>query len=153
MSRKWKNKWRLCMSLTWERKKKRTMRSNRRETWGSLNLPPWLSTSYIDSIYFFHYVDYKLSLYTMVKMGKLAYMRGGYVQFSPKMCRKLQPLVGFNLPLKYKFKYDVMVSCYSSYNRVCMHVVFLWENHSQFAWNGRFLRSSSWLGKSLKTHN
>ena len=61
----------------------------------------------------------------MVKMGKLAYMRGGYVQFSPKMCRKLQPLVGFNLPLKYKFKDDVMVSCYSSYNRVCMHVVFL----------------------------
>ena len=29
----------------------------------------------------------------MVKIGKLAYMRGGYVQFSPKMCRKLQPLI------------------------------------------------------------
>ena len=82
-------------------------------------------------------------------MGKLAYMRGGYVQFSPKMCRKLQPLVGFNLPLKYKFKEDVMVLCYSSYNRVCMHVVFLWENHSQFAWNGRFLRSSYMAKKGV----
>ena len=48
----------------------------------------------------------------MVKTGKLAYMRGGYVQFSPKMCRKLQPLVGFNSPLKSKFKDDVMVSYY-----------------------------------------
>ena len=61
----------------------------------------------------------------MVKVGKLAYMRGGYVQLSPRMCRKLQPLVGFNSPLKSKFKHDVMVSCYSYYNRVCMHVVFL----------------------------
>ena len=61
----------------------------------------------------------------MVKMGKLAYMQGGYVQFSPRMCRKLQPLVGFDSPLKSKCKDDVMVSCYSSYNRVCMHVVFL----------------------------
>ena len=34
-------------------KGKRIMRSNRRETWGSLNLPPWLSTSYIVSIYCF----------------------------------------------------------------------------------------------------
>ena len=46
-------------------------------------------------------------------MGKLAYMRGGYVQFSPRMCRKVQLLVGFNLPLKYKFKDDVVVSYYS----------------------------------------
>ena len=46
-------------------------------------------------------------------MGKLAYMRGGYVQFSPKMYRKLQPLVGFNLPLKSNFKDDVRVSYYS----------------------------------------
>ena len=139
----------MCGSLSYGWTKKRSMRSIRRGIWGSWNLPPWLSTSYIDSIYCFHYVDYKLSLYTMVKMGKLAYMRGGYVKFSPKMCRKLQPLVGFNLPLKYKFKDDVMVSCYSPYNRVCMHVVFLWENHSQFAWNGRFLRSSYMVKKGV----
>ena len=49
----------------------------------------------------------------MVKIGKLAYMRGGYVQFSPRMCRKLQPLFGFNSPLKSKFKDDVGVSYYS----------------------------------------
>ena len=30
----------MCMSLTREWNKKRTMRSNRRETWGSWNLPP-----------------------------------------------------------------------------------------------------------------
>ena len=45
-------------------------------------------------------------------MGKLAYMRGGYVQFSPKMCKKLQPLVGFISPLKNKFNDDVMMSYY-----------------------------------------
>ena len=54
----------VCQSIEWIRedyvcvfmklgKGKRIMRSNRRETWGSLNLPPWLSTSYIVSIYFF----------------------------------------------------------------------------------------------------
>ena len=30
----------MCKSLTCEWKKKRTMRSNRRESWGSWNLPP-----------------------------------------------------------------------------------------------------------------
>ena len=30
----------MCRSLTCEWKKKRTMRSNRREAWGSWNLPP-----------------------------------------------------------------------------------------------------------------
>ena len=48
----------------------------------------------------------------MVKIGKLAYMRGGYVQFSPRMCKKLQPLVGFDSPLKTKFNDDVMMSYY-----------------------------------------
>ena len=45
-------------------------------------------------------------------MGKLAYMRGGYVQFSPRMCRKLKPLVGLNSPLKTKFNDDVLMSYY-----------------------------------------
>ena len=73
-----------------------------------LDSQPLIQSQFIS----FHYVDYKLSLYTMVKMGKLAYMRGGYVQFSPRMCRKLQPLVGFDSKLKIKFNDDVMIYYY-----------------------------------------
>ena len=89
MSKGWKNKWRLCMSLTWEWKKKRTMRSNRRGIWGSWNLPPWLSTSCWFLLLLLKYEVFKPSLYVMLNLGILAKMRGGYVQFSPRMCRKL----------------------------------------------------------------
>ena len=39
-------------------------------------------------------------------------MQGGYVQFSPRMCKKLQPLDGFNSPPKSKFNDKVMMSYY-----------------------------------------
>ena len=45
-------KGRLCMCLCLTMGiGKRQMRSNRRETWGSLNLPPWLSTFCMISLY------------------------------------------------------------------------------------------------------
>ena len=73
MLRKWKNKWRLCVgSLNWEWKKKRTMRSNRRETWGSWNLPPWISTSWWVLVFLLKYEVFKSSLFIMLSMGNLA---------------------------------------------------------------------------------
>ena len=42
----------------------------------------------------------------------LAYVRGGYVQFFARMCRKLQPLVGFDFSPKIKFNDEVMLAYY-----------------------------------------
>ena len=72
MSKGWKNKWRLCMSLTWEWKKKRTMRCNMRETWGSLSLPPWLSTSLWVFVFLLKFEVFKPSFFVMFSMGNLA---------------------------------------------------------------------------------
>ena len=47
-------------------KGKRVMRSNRRETWGCLNLPNWLSTLWTISLYCFSLLVYKFALYVMV---------------------------------------------------------------------------------------
>ena len=59
----------MCMSLTWEWKKKRTMRSNRRGIWGSWNLPPWLSTSCLFLLLLLKYEVFKSSLYVMINLG------------------------------------------------------------------------------------
>ena len=73
MLRKWKNKWRLCVRVLLENgKRNRTMRSNRRETWGSWNLPPWLSTSWWVLILLLKYEVFKPSLFVMLIMGNLA---------------------------------------------------------------------------------
>ena len=62
----------MCKSLTCEWKKKRTMRSNRREAWGSWNLPPWLSTSWWVLVFLLQYEVFKSSLIVMLSMGNLA---------------------------------------------------------------------------------
>ena len=62
----------MCKSLTCEWKKKRTMRSNRRESWGSWNLPPWLSTSLWVFVLLLKNEVFKSSLFVMLSMGNLA---------------------------------------------------------------------------------
>ena len=48
----------------------------------------------------------------MVKMRKLAYMRGGYVQFSPKCAENCSPLLALIYHLKISFK--MMLWCHAT---------------------------------------
>ena len=51
---------------------KRKMRSNRRETWDSLNLPPWISTSYTISLYCFFVRSLQIVFLCNGKFGELS---------------------------------------------------------------------------------
>ena len=48
----------------------------------------------------------------MVKLGKLAYMRGGYVQFSPKCAENCSPL--FTLLYHLNIRLKMMLWCHAT---------------------------------------
>ena len=127
----------LCQQIEWIRKAyvcvfmklgkgKRIMRSNRRETWGSLNLPPWLSTSYTISIYFFSLCRLQTAFTYYGKNWEIKPICGEVMSNFLQECAENCSLVGLNAPLKTKLNDDAMMSYYFYYSKACMHVVFPW---------------------------